>query len=84
MNQNLTNFDFDTIVTLYPMKKGRKPIYLTAEDKIEAQRRYSRNYFYRNQEAVRAKIRDYNNNNREKIREQSRNDYHSKKDGQIK
>ena len=65
------------------MKKGRKPIYLTAEDKIEAQRRYSRNYFYRNQEAVSAKIREYKNNNREKIREQSRNYYHSKKDKVI-
>ena len=75
--------DFNTVITLYPMKRGRKPIHLTDDDKIEAQRRYSRNYFYRNQEAVSAKIREYKNNNREKIKEQSRNYYHSKKDKVI-
>ena len=75
--------DFDTVVTVYPMKRGRKPTYITDEDKKEAQRRYSRNYFYRNQEAVSAKIREYKIKNREKIREQSRAYYHSKKDREI-
>ena len=77
--------DFDT-VSLYPrtfIKKGRKPIYLTDEDRKEAQRRYSRSYFYRNQEAVTMKVREYKNNNREKIREQARNYYHNKKDKEI-
>ena len=77
--------DFDT-VSLYPhtiMKRGRKPIYLTDEDKKEAQRRYSRSYFYRNQEAVTMKVREYKNNNREKIREQARNYYHNRKDREI-
>ena len=78
----LNTMDFDAAVTVYLMKRGRKPT-LTDEDKKEAQRRYSRNYFYRNQEAVSAKIREYTNNNRDKIREQSRNYYHSKKDRVI-
>ena len=28
----LTTMDFYTVITLYPMKKGREPIYLTDED----------------------------------------------------
>ena len=77
--------DFDT-VSSFPrtmIKKGRKPIYLTDEDRKEAQRRYSRSYFYRNQEAVTMKVREYKNNNREKIREQARNYYHNRKDKDI-
>ena len=77
--------DFDT-VSLYPhtrMKRGRKPIYLTDEDKKEAQRRYSRNYFYRNQEAIVNRVREYKNNNREKIREQARHYYYNRKDREI-
>ena len=79
----LTTMDFDTVITTYPMKRGRKPIYSTDEDRKEAQRRYSRNYFYRNHETVSAKIREYKINNREEIREQSRSYYHSKKDREI-
>ena len=79
----LTTMDFDTVITTYPMKRGRKPIYSTDEDRKEAQRRYSRNYFDRNHETVSAKIREYKINNREKIREQSRSYYHSKKDREI-
>jgi len=74
---------YSDTVSLYPMKRGRKPIYLTDEDKKEAQRRYSRNYFYRNQEAVVSRVREYKNNNREKIREQARNYYHNRKDREI-
>ena len=59
--------------------RGRPKKYVTEEERLEIKRAHDRNYYQRNIEAKKEKVREYQAINKEYILQRKRDLYHQKK-----
>lgn len=67
----------DQIPTKRP--RGRPKKYITEEERLEIKRQHDRNYYQRNTEAKKEKVREYQAANKEYILQRKKDLYHQKK-----
>ena len=70
-----------TIMDQTPTKRsrGRPKKYVTEEERLEIKRAHDRNYYQRNIEAKKEKVREYQAANKEYILQRKKDLYHQKK-----